>query len=338
LHNLEAEGVSVPQADAMTLSYRDAIRNALGDAMRADERVVLLGEDIGRAGGPFKATHGLYEEFGGERVIDTPIAETGFTGAALGMAITGLRPVVEIMFADFLLVAMDQVANSIAKYRYLSGGQTAVPLVVRAVGGAGLKFGAQHSATAESWLLPFPGLKIVCPSSPGEAYAMLRWAIRDDNPVVVVEHKALYGVSGPVSRGDPPGSIGGPQVIRIGRDLTLVASLAMVSKAVAAADVLSREGIEVEVIDVRVLRPLDVQPIVDSVKKTHQLLLVAEEPVLGSWMNTVATAVLEQAFDYLERPVKLVGLPDVPMPVGAEDLAIPSAELLVERVHEALRS
>ncbi len=328
----------MPQADAMTLSYRDAIRNALGDAMRADERVVLLGEDIGRAGGPFKATHGLYEEFGGERVIDTPIAETGFTGAALGMAITGLRPVVEIMFADFLLVAMDQVANSIAKYRYLSGGQTAVPLVVRAVGGAGLKFGAQHSATAESWLLPFPGLKIVCPSSPGEAYAMLRWAIRDDNPVVVVEHKALYGVSGPVSRGDPPGSIGGPQVIRIGRDLTLVASLAMVSKAVAAADVLSREGIEVEVIDVRVLRPLDVQPIVDSVKKTHQLLLVAEEPVLGSWMNTVATAVLEQAFDYLERPVKLVGLPDVPMPVGAEDLAIPSAELLVERVHEALRS
>lgn len=320
-----------------TMTYREAIREALVDALREDSRVLTLGEDIGRAGGSFKATVGLYEEFGGNRVIDTPISETGFTGAALGMAITGLRPVVEIMFADFLLVTMDQVVNSIAKYRYTTGGQTAVPLVIRAVGGGGLHFGSQHSATGESWLIPFAGLKVVCPSNPADAYQFLRWAIRDNNPVVVIEHKALYDLKGPISR---VASFASPRpaVVRQGKDVTVVASLAMVSLALQAANLLDKQAIDAEVIDIRILRPINVEPIVASVRKTNQLVLVAEEPTVGGWMGTVATEVVSRAFDYIDRPPVVVGLPDTPIPFSPEELAIPSAEVIASRIKQALES
>ena len=236
------------------ITYREAIVAALQEEMRRDPKTLIMGEDIGESGGPFKTCQGLYEEFGAARVRDTPIAETGFVGAALGLALTGYRPIVEIMFADFLGVCFDQIVNSIAKHRFMSGGIVKTPLVIRALGGAGLRFGAQHSQTAESWMLSVPGLKIVCPSNPSQAYLMLKAAIRDDSPVLVLEHKALLSMKGPVPIGIEQVEMPtGARVLRAGRDATIVASLAMVGKALAAADQLSAEGIEVEVIDRRAL-------------------------------------------------------------------------------------
>lgn len=323
---------------ASEVTYREAVREAIADEMRQDGRVLVMGEDIGRSGGPFKTTVGLYEEFGPQRVIDTPISETGFTGAALGMAVTGLRPVVEIMFADFLLVTMDQIVNSIAKYRYMSGGQTAVPVTIRAIGGAGLRFGSQHSATAESWLLPFAGLKIVCPSNPADAYALLRAAIRDDNPVIVIEHKALYGIRGLVNRDGQPDSPWKARVVRPGRHVTIVATLAMVGQALKAAEILSSQGIEAEVIDARVLRPFDLETVVQSVRKTKRLFLVAEEPPYGGWTGTVAMLVTQQAFDYLDSPPEAITLPDAPIPFSPvlEDACLPSPQAIADRVRAGI--
>jgi pyruvate/2-oxoglutarate/acetoin dehydrogenase E1 component len=323
---------------AVELTYREAVREALADALREDRRVLLMGEDVGRAGGSFKATVGLFEEFGPERVMDTPISETGFTGAALGMAITGLRPVVELMFADFMLVTMDQIVNSIAKYRYMSGGQTAVPITIRALGGAGLRFGSQHSATAESWLLPFPGLKVVCPASPADVYHLLRAAIADDDPVIVVEHKALYGIKGSVDKDAPPSDVWKARVLRAGTDATIVATLAMVQRSLQAAELLSRDGIEVEVVDARVLRPFDLDTVVDSVKRTKRLFLVAEESPYASWTGMVAMRVTQRAFDYIEAPPEDITPPEAPVPFSPvlEDAYLPSPEAIAQRVRESL--
>jgi pyruvate dehydrogenase E1 component beta subunit len=298
-----------------------------------------MGEDIGPSGGPFKTCQGLYEEFGGQRVRDTPIAETGFVGAALGLAITGYRPIVEIMFSDFLGVCFDQIVNGIAKHRFMSGGQFSVPVVIRALGGGGLRFGPQHSATAESWFLSIPGLKIVCPSSPAEAYGMLKSAVRDDNPVVIIEHKALLSTKGQVATGsDQLTPLNGCRVLRQGRDATIVASLAMVGRALTAADKLSGEGIEAEVIDIRALRPMDTSMIADSVRRTNLLVTVEEQTQLGGWGAEVVAQIVTNAFDYLDAPPVRVCLPDYPLPFSPvlEDAALPSPEAIIAAVKSLL--
>lgn len=317
------------------LTYREAICAAMEDEMAADPGVVLLGEDVGAAGGPFKTSVGLYQRFGAERVIDTPISETGFVGAALGMAISGFRPIVELMFADFMGVCMDQIINSIAKYRYMSGGQFAVPLVIRCVGGGGLQFGAQHSQTGESWLMNVPGLKICTASSPAAAYSLLRNAVRDPNPVICFEHKALYGVKGEVERTAPePAAVTGPAVLRPGRDVTLVATMAMVDKALKAADQLAAQGIEAEVIELRWLRPFDDQALVESVKRTNRLVTVEEQAMTGGWGGEVVARVTAGAFDYLDAPPERVCLPESPLPFSPvlEEAAIPQPARIVQAV------
>jgi pyruvate dehydrogenase E1 component beta subunit len=317
------------------MSYRDAIRAALAEEMRRDPAVLLMGEDIAAAGGVFKATEGLLKEFGPIRVRDTPISEMGFVGAALGLAITGYRPVVELMFADFIGVCHDQIVNQIAKYRYMSGGQATVPLVIRALGGAGLRFASQHSQTCETWLLATPGLRIVCPSSPNDVYGMLKAAIRDENPVVVIEHKALYGTKGQVQLGkDPPANLDRPAVARTGNGVTIVASLAMVPRSLEAAELLAERGVDAEVIDLRVLRPMDVGPIVTSVRKTSLLLTVEEGPQVGGWGAEVVAQVTAEAFDYLDGPPQRVTLPDHPIPFSPplEDAALPNPQQIADAV------
>jgi pyruvate dehydrogenase E1 component beta subunit len=321
------------------ITYREAIVAALREEMRRDARTLVMGEDVGASGGPFKTCQGLYEEFGPARVRDTPISETGFVGAALGLALTGYRPIVEIMFADFLGVCFDQIANSIAKHRFMSGGRVTAPLVIRALGGGGLRFGTQHSQTAESWLMSVPGLKIYCPSGPEQAYGMLKAAIRDDNPVLVLEHKALLSMKGRVDLAmEDIEAPSGPRALRAGRDVTIVASLAMVGKALTAAERLAGEGIEAEVIDIQVLRPLDVTIIAESVRRTHALVVVEEQARTGGWSGNVIAEVVEQAFDYLDAPPARVTLPDHPLAYSPhlEDAMIPSPETIVAAVKSVI--
>ncbi len=273
------------------------------------------------------------------RVRDTPIAETGFVGAALGLALTGYRPIAEIMFADFLGVCFDQIVNGIAKHRFMSGAQSTVPLVIRAIGGGSLRFGAQHSQTAESWMLSVPGLKIVCPSTPAEAYGMLKSAIRDDNPVLVLEHKALLSSKGPVDLGiDHLAPLSGPKVIRPGKDATIVASLLMIGRALAAAEKLAGEGIEAEVIDIRSLRPMVIGPIAESVRRTNVLVTVEEQAQVGGWGAEVVAQTVSEAFDYLDAPPARVTLPDYPVPYSPqlEDATLPTPERIVATVKSLL--
>lgn len=321
------------------ITYREAVVAALQEEMRRDPKTLIMGEDIGPSGGPFKTCLGLYEEFGHARVRDTPIAETGFVGAALGLAITGYRPIVEIMFADFLGVCFDQIVNGIAKHRFMSGGQFPVPITIRAIGGAGLRFGPQHSTTAESWFLSVPGLKIVCPSSPAEAYGMLKAAIRDDSPVLVLEHKALLSTKGQVETGsDAAGGLGGAKILRAGRDATVVASLAMVPRALAAAELLSKEGIEAEIIDIRRLRPMELTAVFDSVRRTNNLVTVEEQTQVGGWGAEVVAQVTSEAFEYLDSPPCRVTLPDYPVPYSPplEDGVLPSPESIAAAVKSLL--
>jgi acetoin:2,6-dichlorophenolindophenol oxidoreductase subunit beta len=322
------------------LTYREAIVTALQEEMRRDSRTLIMGEDIGPSGGPFKTCQGLYEEFGGQRVRDTPIAETGFVGAALGLALAGFRPIVEIMFADFLGVCFDQIVNGIAKHRFMSGGQVAVPLVIRAIGGAGQRFGPQHSTTAESWFLSVPGLTIACPSTPAEAYGMLKSAIREDNPVLLLEHKMLLGTKGPVAVGpDELIPLDGARVVRQGRDATIVASLAMVGRALGAAQLLSNEGIEAEVIDLRVLRTMNLQCVFESIRSTNLLVTVEEQAQLGGWGAEVVAQVVHEVFDYLDAPPERICLPEYPVPYSPplEDGVIPSADRIAAAVRSLLK-
>lgn len=321
------------------MTYREAILAALTEEMRRDPKVMIMGEDIGPSGGPFKTCQGLYEEFGAMRVRDTPIAETGFVGAALGLALTGYRPIAEIMFADFLGVCFDQIVNGIAKHRFMSGAQSTVPVVIRAIGGGSLRFGAQHSQTAESWMLSVPGLKIVCPSTPAEAYGMLKSAIRDDNPVLILEHKALLSAKGPVDLGpDHLAPLTGPKVVRPGKDATIVASLLMMGRALAAADKLAGEGIEAEVIDIRSLRPMVIGPIADSVRRTNILVTVEEQAQVGGWGAEVVAQTVSEAFDYLDAPPARVTLPDYPVPYSPqlEDATLPTPERIAATVKSLL--
>jgi 2-oxoisovalerate dehydrogenase E1 component len=305
------------EGEPRSMSYREAVREGLAEELRRDPSVVFFGEDVAAAGGVFKVTAGLQEEFGDERVRDTPISENALVGMAIGAAAGGLRPVVEIMFADFLANAFDQLVNHAAKLRYMSGGQLELPLVVRSAHGGGIGFAAQHSQVATTWLLPFPGMKVVAPATAADAKMLLKAAIRDPNPVLFLEHKALYGAKGMVPpEGAPLPVLGTPLVRRAGGDVTILALAGTVAKALAAADVLAGEGIECEVIDLRGLVPLDDEPPAASLRRTGRLLVVEEEPAQGGWAGALVTRLVQSAWASLHAAPRVVSAPNVPIPYG----------------------
>lgn len=321
-------------AVAREMTYREAVCLALAAELRADPRVIFLGEDVGAAGGSFKTSEGLLDEFGPRRVMDTPIAENGFVGVALGMAVTGMRPVVEIMFADFLPSAGDALVNEVPKFRLMSGGQTTVPLTIRAIGGATGYFGTQHSATGESWFLQMPGLLVATASTPNTAYGLLRTAIRSDNPVLVLEHKGLYSRKGMVDQAAPLPPVGKAAVLRVGSDVTIVATLLMVERALQAADLLAAEGISAEVIDLRWVVPLDLETVAQSVMRTDHLVIAEEQVHGGGWGATLISRLAQEGLPENSLP-RAVSLPDAPLAFSPplEDAALPS----VERIAAAAR-
>jgi len=302
-----------------------AIREALAEEMRRDESVILLGEDIAEYGGAFKVTEGLLAEFGPDRVINTPISENGFVGVAVGAAMCGLRPVVEIMFMDFVTLAMDQLVNHAAKFHFIYG--TPIPMVLRLPAGAGRGYGATHSQTLDSWFISVPGLKVVAPWSAADAKGLLKTAVRDDNPVVFIEHKLLYPKKGPVPDGDYTVPFGRASIVREGTDLTIVAYSKMVDEALVAADALAEAGACAEVIDLRSLHPLDDVMLAESVAKTGRAVLVEEGVRQGGVMAEVACRIMESAFDYLEAPIMRVGSGFAPVPCAEslERALLPSA-------------
>jgi pyruvate/2-oxoglutarate/acetoin dehydrogenase E1 component len=320
------------------LQYRQALNEALHEEMARDPSVCLLGEDIGSYGSPFKITEGLYARFGAKRVRETPISEAGFCGLAVGAAMTGLRPVVEVLYVDFCTLAMDQIVNQAAKARYMFGGKAHVPLVIRAQGGGGRGNAAQHSQSLEMWFVHAPGLIVVQPSTPYDAKGLLKSAIRDDNPVIFLEHKLLYNTTGPVPDEDYSVPIGVADVKRTGKDVTIVATSRMVLLALNAAEELLQQGIQAEVIDPRTLKPLDIETIVRSVKKTGRLVVVSEGHLTGGFTAEVAARVQRVAFDWLDAPVMQVATEDVPLPyAGPLELeALPSVEDIVTAAQETL--
>ncbi|MGQ9515972.1 MAG: alpha-ketoacid dehydrogenase subunit beta [Anaerolineae bacterium] len=319
---------------AREISYRDAINEALREEMERDPSVCIFGEDVGRYGGPFQVTKGLFDRFGEWRVRDTPISEEGFTGMAVGAALTGLRPVVEIMYNDFITLAMDQVINQAAKARYMFGGKARVPMVIRTQGGAGRGNAAQHSQSLEMWFVHIPGLIVIQPSTPYDAKGLLKSAIRNDNPVIFIEHKLLYITTGPVPEEEYLVPIGVADIKRAGDDVTIVATSRMVHFALQAAGELEKEGIQAEVIDPRTLKPLDIETIIRSVKKTGRLVVVNEGHLTGGFTAEVAARVQREAFDWLDAPIMQVATEDVPIPYNRylEWEAMPSVEDIINAV------
>jgi acetoin:2,6-dichlorophenolindophenol oxidoreductase subunit beta len=319
-----------------TIPFRTAIRDALDEELAHDERVILFGEDIAVAGGVFATTPGLYDKYGPERVFDTPISELALAGAAFGSAVTGLRPVVEIMFGDFLTLAMDSLVNQSTKYWFLTQEQVSVPLVMRSVVGAGGRFGAIHSQMPVSWFMGVPGLKIVAASTPADAKALLKAAIRDDNPVLFFEHKRLYTLEGQVN-GDV-GRLGEAKVVREGTDVTLVAAMKSVHDGLQAAEALEQDRISVEVIDLRTLRPFDAETVLASVRKTHRIVVVEEGPLTGGWAGEVLATVTEQALGHLDDAWRLA-TPNTPIPYSPplEDAFLPGPERIAEEIRRRLR-
>ena len=315
-----------------TLTYREAVNAALEDEMEHDERVLLMGEDVGADGGVFKTNGGLAERFPG-RVLNTPICENTFVGVAIGMSVTGLRPVVEIMFSDFLPTAGDAIVEELPKFRFMSGGQCAVPVTVRSIGGGTGRFGTQHSATGESWFMGLPGLKIACAGTPAGAYGLLRAAIQEDDPVLIFEHKGLYGRKGEVLRGEAGiARVGKASVDREGTDVTIVSTLLMTDRSLAAADSLAEQGVSAEVIDLRWLRPLDIDTIRASVEKTGRLVVAEEQVHRGGWGATVISELTMGGIEW-RRPPRAVSLPEhllIPYSPTLEDAVIPSAESIAE--------
>jgi pyruvate/2-oxoglutarate/acetoin dehydrogenase E1 component len=319
-----------------TIDFRTAIHDALDEELARDESVVFFGEDIAKPGGVFAVTPGLQERHGADRVFDTPISELAITGAAFGAAVTGLRPVIEIMFGDFLPLAMDAIVNQAAKYWFLSNGQASVPLVVRSAVGAGGRFGAIHSQNPASWFLGVPGLKIVAPSTPSDAKSLLKASIRDENPVLFLEHKRLYSIEGEIDDNEV-GSLGRAVVRRFGSDLTLVSALKSVHDCLEAADQLAADGVDAEVIDLRTLRPLDTETILASVAKTNRIVVVEEGPRTGGWAGEVLAVVTETALHDLDDAWRLT-TPDQPIPYSPplEDDFLPSVAAIVESVRARL--
>jgi pyruvate/2-oxoglutarate/acetoin dehydrogenase E1 component len=321
------------------LTYREAVAAGIAQEMRRDEDVVFLGEDIAAAGGVFKATEGLLDEFGPVRVRDTPISEQAILGAAMGAAMTGLRPIAEIMFSDFLAVCWDIVANEIAKSRYMTGGQMTLPLVIRTANGGGSRFGAQHSQSVENWAMMVPGLKVVAPSSAADVKGLLAAAIRDPDPVMFFEQKSLYPMKGEVPDGELVDTLGTAKVLRDGGDVTICALAAMVPRAMKAAETLAAEhGIEATVVDVRSLVPLDTQTILSEVVKTGRLVTVEENPRLCGWGAEVASIVADEIFWDLDGPIMRITTPHIPLPAAdaLEDATMPSAERIVREIVEKI--
>ncbi|MBC7321979.1 MAG: alpha-ketoacid dehydrogenase subunit beta [Acetomicrobium sp.] len=320
------------------LTMRAAINEALRQEMRRDSNVYVIGEDVGVFGGCFGVTAGLIDEFGPKRVIDTPITESAIIGNALGAAATGLRPVAEIMFMDFVGVTMDQIYNQAAKMRYMFGGKAKIPMVIRTACGAGGSAAAQHSQSLEAWFMHVPGLKVVAPSTAYDAKGLLISAIRDDNPVIFVEHKFIYDVEGEVPEEIYTVPLGKADVKREGSDVTVVATMAMVHRALEAAEELSKEGISVEVIDPRTLQPLDNETIINSIKKTHKVVIVHEAVKFAGPGAEIAAMIAEEAFDYLDAPIKRVAAPFTPVPFSPvlEQEYIPSKKKIIAAVREAV--
>ena len=318
------------------ITYREAVAEGLAREMRRDPAVVCLGEDIGAAGGVFKTTVGLFAEFGPDRVRDTPISEQAIVGMAMGAAMTGVRPVAEIMFSDFLACCWDYLANEIPKMRYMTGGQVTVPLVVRTANGGGLGFGAQHSQSVENWALAVPGLKIAAPSTPADVVGLLASAIRSDDPVVFFEHKGLFASRGEPAPKDHVVPLGQAAIASAGTDVTVVALAATVPIALAAARELESSGASVEVIDLRCLVPLDMATVLSSVQRTSRLLIVEENPFQGGWGGTVASIVADEGFEMLDAPIRRVAAECVPLPFAdaLEDEVIPTTS----KVSAALRA
>jgi len=320
------------------LTYREAVARGIAQEMERDPSVYFIGEDVAAAGGVFKSTEGLSDRFGANRVRDTPISEQAIIGAAMGAAMNGLRPIAEIMFSDFFAVCWDMIANQIAKTRYMTNGQIALPLVIRTANGGGVRFGAQHSQSVESWAMAIPGLKVVVPSTPVDVVGLLAAAVRDPDPVIVVEPKVLYSTKGEVPDGEVVDELGTARVLRSGDDVTICALGAMVRTAQVAADRLAEEGVSAEVIDVRSLVPLDVRTIMDSVGRTSRLVTVEENPRLCGWGAEVASIVAEEGFFTLDGPIVRVTTPHLPLPAAdaLEDLALPSADSIAEGVRRAV--
>ncbi|NLT07053.1 MAG: alpha-ketoacid dehydrogenase subunit beta [Solirubrobacterales bacterium] len=318
-------------------TFRKAICAALEEELERDERVLFFGEDVAAAGGVFAVTPGLYERFGPGRVFDTPISELALAGAAFGSAVVGKRPVFEVMFGDFLILAMDSLVNQAAKFWYISNEQAPVPLTVRCAVGAGGRFGAIHSQTPTPWLLGVPGIKIVAPSTPADAKGLLKSAIRDDNPVVVLEHKRLYSISGPEGDGTVP--IGEANVVREGSDITIVAAMRGVHDALAAAETLAGDGIEAEVIDLRTLRPIDERTVLESVAKTNRVVMYDEGPELGGWARGLLGAVAERGLEDIDDSW-VIASGELPIPYSPtlEDDFLPSAERLADEIRARVKA
>ena len=321
---------------ADVITYREAVAEGVAREMRRNPAVVCLGEDIGAAGGVFKTMSGVFDEFGPERVWDTPISEQAILGAAMGAAMTGLRPIAEIMFSDFFACCWDYLANEIPKIRYMTGGQVSVPLVVRTANGGGLGFGAQHSQAVENWALTIPGLKIAAPSTPADVVGMMAAAVRSDDPVVFLEHKGLFASKGVPAPEGHLVELGRAAVVRDGSDVTLVALASTVPLAVAAAEQAAAEGVAAEVIDLRSLIPLDMATVLASVRRTSRLIVVEENPYQGGWGGTVASIVADEGFEDLDAPIRRVAAACVPLPFAdvLEQEVIPTTE----KVLAAIRS
>jgi pyruvate/2-oxoglutarate/acetoin dehydrogenase E1 component len=321
------------------LTYRDALRQALSDAMQADPEIFIIGEEVGRYGGAYGVTQGLIGTFGADRVIDTPISEAGIVGAAVGAAMAGMRPVAELMYVDFLGLAMDQLANQAAKIRYMFGGQTGVPMVLRTQGGTGRSAGAQHSQSLEAHVMHTPGLRLAMPGTVHDAYHLLRQALVQPDPVVFIEHKALYAMAEDVDLTSPPPAWGQAALRREGRDLVIVAYSRQLQHALTAAETLSAEGIEPAVIDLRTLNPLDFATVAHAVRATGRAIVVSEAPMTAGVAAELAARISEECFDFLENPVIRIAGEDIPVPVapGLEAASVPGPDLIVRTARRLLQ-
>ena len=323
----------------MLISYREALNQAMREEMRRDDRIFLIGEEVGYYQGAFKVSKGFVEEFGSQRVLDTPITEAGFTGLAIGAAMAGLHPIVELMTFNFGILALDQIVNNAAKIRYMSGGQLSVPIVIRGPGSAAHQLGAQHSQSLEAWFCHVPGLKVVAPATPHDAKGLLKSAVRDQNPVIFIEAQLLYSTKGEVQEGEYTIPIGQAELKRQGKDVTIVAYSKMLLLALEVAELLARDGIEAEVVDPRTLKPFDLATITASVKKTGRLVIVEEGWRFAGLGAQIAESVYSEAFDYLDGPIVRVTGADVPMPYSRplEDAAIPDRDRVLAAVRRLVK-
>jgi pyruvate/2-oxoglutarate/acetoin dehydrogenase E1 component len=320
------------------MTYMEALRDGMRQAMLKDPNVYIAGEDVGAFGGCFGQTGSLFEEFGPKRVIDTPITETAIIGSAVGAASAGLRPIVEIMFIDFMGVCMDEILNQAAKMRYMFGGKAKLPIVIRTPCGAGISAAAQHSQSLEAWFAHIPGMKVVMPATPADAKGLLMSAVADDNPVLYIEHKILLGVKGEVPEGEHYVPIGKATVAREGSDVTIITWSAMVQKALAAAETLDKEGVSAEVLDLRTISPLDKEAILKSVDKTGRAIILHEATLTGGVGGEIAAIIADEGFDYLNAPIKRVAAPDCPIPFSPvlEQAWVPNEEKVIAAVKQVV--